>query len=147
MEFYVHVSNVDSDEPYPHNRAGNFIIRLPRTIELTGEWEMSLAQIHFKRNVDKTSDPRHIFVCTDIVDGSVVGKAIHPILRDVGLKSQGYQIEEFVTEQFHRINHFWLQQLHIYFLGDEHTLVELKETDTTDIVLHFRRKPLRICSE
>jgi hypothetical protein len=146
MDFYLFASNKDSGEPYPHNKAGNFIISLPHGLDLQGEWEVSLSEIILNRPVQNDTDTRHIFVCSPMVNHSVVGKHEYPVLRRVPLKKQGRQIDIFSAEQFYPINSFRLSYLHIYFLNDQYKLQEFEQADVTDILLHFRKKPLRICS-
>ncbi len=145
MDFYVFASSRDSKEDFPFNRAGNFIVELPREIILEGQWEVSISELALFR-VPEARDPRHIYVCTPIIDSSVCGQFQYPVLRRIPLKKQSRQFEEYITEHFFPLNHTRLQRLHIYLLDDILAQEFLGSGDILDITLHFRRKPLRVCT-
>ena len=44
-EFYVTLPSNSSMQYFPDNKTYNFVIKLPRTLQLDGEWEVGLAEI------------------------------------------------------------------------------------------------------
>ena len=43
-EFYVTLPSNSSMENFPDNKTSNFVIKLSRTLQLDGEWEVGLAE-------------------------------------------------------------------------------------------------------
>lgn len=144
MDFYLYASSKDSKEGFPYDRAGNFIVELPKEIILDGQWEVSLSEIALYRT-PKDQDPRHIYICSPIVDTSICGQFQYPILRRIPLKKQSRQLEEYTTEYFFPVNQTRLKRLNIYTLDDKLGTELFNASDILDITLHFRRKPLRLC--
>ncbi len=145
MDFYLFVSSKDSKEEFPLDTAGNFIIELPKEIILEGQWEVSICELGLYR-LPKASDPRHIYICSPVVDLSRVDQFLYPILRRVPLKPQGTQIENYTTEHFYTVNHTRIQRLHIYAIDEKLSTKFFNKEAILDLTLHFRRKPLRVCS-
>ena len=46
-EFYVTLPNNSSVQYFPDNKTSNFVTKLSRTLQLHGEWEVSLAEIDY----------------------------------------------------------------------------------------------------
>ena len=46
-EFYVMRPNNSSVQYFPDNKTSNFVTKLSRTLQLHGEWEVSLAEIDY----------------------------------------------------------------------------------------------------
>lgn len=46
-QFYITLPSNSSMQFFPDNRTCCFITQLPRTIQLTGDWEVGLAEIHY----------------------------------------------------------------------------------------------------
>ena len=44
-EFYVTLPSNSSMQYFPDNKTSNFVTKLPRTLQLDGEWEVGLAEI------------------------------------------------------------------------------------------------------
>ena len=44
-EFYVTLPSNSSMQYFPDNKTSNFVTKLPRTLQLDGEWEAGLAEI------------------------------------------------------------------------------------------------------
>ena len=45
-DFYIKLLTNSSTKYYPENSTGHFIMKLPRHIELNGEWSVALVDIH-----------------------------------------------------------------------------------------------------
>lgn len=46
-EFCVNLSSTNSEKYFPENTATNFTVRLPYKIQLQGEWQVALTEIHY----------------------------------------------------------------------------------------------------
>ena len=47
FEFYVMLPSNSSMQYFPDNETSNFVTKLPRTLQLDGEWEVGLAEIDY----------------------------------------------------------------------------------------------------
>ncbi len=50
MSFYMTLPSNSSMMYYPDNTLANYVTKLPQVIELSGEWEVGLAEIQFSKN-------------------------------------------------------------------------------------------------
>lgn len=98
-QFYITLPSNSSMQFFPDNRTCCYITQLPRAIELLGEWEVGLAEIHYpltfspiskseiSRNtavgpVNLTRIPAcQMFVYCDLVEPRIVGDVYAPLLR------------------------------------------------------------------
>ena len=46
-EFYLHLPSHNSLDKFPHNTLTEYRVSLPQTLNLTGEREVALIEIHF----------------------------------------------------------------------------------------------------
>ena len=46
-ELYVMLPSNSSTQYFPDNKTSNFLTKLPRTLQLDGEWEVGLAEIDY----------------------------------------------------------------------------------------------------
>lgn len=59
MSFYVTLPSDSSQNYFPDNKISNYITRLPQCIQLSGEWEVGLAEVNFPHtwyNVNSTNN-------------------------------------------------------------------------------------------
>ena len=116
MDFYVYTSSGRSN--------------LVRDLYLDGEWEVALTEIHV------SSTERLLFVIGDFVDTSLVGNTSLQILR---------KVHDFDIEFHHP---YYIPVTLRYISAFTITLLteNLQETGAqADIVLHFRRRLIRLC--
>ena len=62
-EFYVTLLSNSSMQYFPDNKTSNFVTKLPRTLQLDGEWEVGLAEIvysHAWYNIRKGKNSAHV---------------------------------------------------------------------------------------
>ena len=79
-EHFIYLSDTDSLDTHPFNRASDFTIDLPQILHLEGEWVCALADVSYS-NILEYSGLSHIFICTDICQQSIVGTTKIPVLR------------------------------------------------------------------
>ena len=46
-QFYLHLPSNSSLDKFPHNTLTEYRVSLPQTLNLTGEWEVALTEIHY----------------------------------------------------------------------------------------------------
>ena len=64
-EFYVTLPSNSSVQYFPDDKTYNFLTKLPRTLQLDGEWEVSLAEIDYPHtwyNIHKGKNSVEIYV-------------------------------------------------------------------------------------
>ena len=64
-ESYVTLSSNSSMQYFPENKTSNFVTKLPRTLQLDGEWEVGLAEIdylHTWYNIHEEKNAVEIYV-------------------------------------------------------------------------------------
>ena len=49
-QFYLWFPSNSSSEVFPRNTLSEYRVRLPNSIQLTGEWEVALTEIQYKKN-------------------------------------------------------------------------------------------------
>ena len=49
-QFYLHLSSNSSLDKFPHNTLTEYRVSLPQTLNLTGEWEVALTEIHYSHS-------------------------------------------------------------------------------------------------
>lgn len=96
--FYVTLPSNSSMAFFPENRTSRYMTQLPRTIELTGEWEVGLAEIHFPLTFENNaSDVRvpacQMFVYCDLLEPRIVGDVHAPLLRVVQACGKRHSIQ------------------------------------------------------
>ena len=74
MEHYLFLGSDDS--VYPGNAPGDFVVTLPKTYRLDGDWECALLEISLHM-------PYHerLHVCSDIIEDSYVKGTSLPLMR------------------------------------------------------------------
>ena len=85
--FYLHASNMDSENLFPDNKGSAFIVELPKYMHLTGNWEICLKEIRVIGNLEKRDFD---IMCSLCAPDPVYGRQT---LRRVWIKGdKGYQI-------------------------------------------------------
>ena len=79
MDSYIILRSDDNKEMFPENRPYDFVTQLPFQLILDGTWEIGLTEITLS-NEDVSRD---LYVCSNLVDESIVGQYQMKILRRV----------------------------------------------------------------
>lgn len=137
--FYLHTGNIFSQLRYPHNLAGNFVVDLPRTIYFNGNWEVGISDISLERIFPESVLGEH-YICSDIVETSIVGIYNLPFLRSFMLVDEERQHFCFDSLHYFKINTNFIQNLHFYFLDSKNKKEILNRDDKIFLTLHFRRQ-------
>ena len=75
---YLFLDSNDSKSSHPQNSAFDFIVELPRPLNLQGEWKCALVEIAYSASVDED-----LYVFCDICEYSYIDDGYKPILRIV----------------------------------------------------------------
>lgn len=76
-QFYITLPSNSSMQYFPDNRTCCYITQLPRAIELTGEWEVGLAEIHYPLTFASSSGVEYVIepIGTSNLPGMVYDEA------------------------------------------------------------------------
>jgi hypothetical protein len=109
--YFIYASPDDSKALYPNNSFEDFVVELPETLYLEGEWEMALLDVVYNANVHTTVNcpkgPSLLMFC-DICEESFVRGRKLPILR---------QLEKPATFDppiFKRVKTFSAKRIRVY---------------------------------
>ena len=81
MSLRMVLSSQDGKNFYPDDTPHNFRIKLKRTLQFDGYWEVALTEIEISQEDSK--DDTSLFVCSDICQDSFVGSTELSLLRRV----------------------------------------------------------------
>ena len=71
--YYLFLANDDMLDIYPSNQATNFIVDLPQTLYLNGNWECAICDLKYIP-IREYNTIRFFYICSDICEQSIVGK-------------------------------------------------------------------------
>ena len=77
MSFYVTLPSDSSSKFFPGNKISHFITQLPKSINLSGEWEVGLSEVIYKHSWYNINESNNDFTY-DIGDGKTVRKELPP---------------------------------------------------------------------
>lgn len=76
---YLYVSDTSSVSIHQNNLPHDFIYELPRSLDLSGQWELSLRQVFLK--TINTVFKQNLYVYCDIIEDSIVHGEWKPLLK------------------------------------------------------------------
>jgi len=83
--FYLFRGSADSLHTHVNNKAGDFVVDLPRTYRLDGHWECALTEATFVCDLEQLTD--RLYFCSDVIEDSYVKGTALPVLRSVDVDS------------------------------------------------------------
>lgn len=130
-EFYMYLSNDDSINYFPHNKAHDFRVIIPKQLNLDGEWLVALTEI-----ITTVESTRFVNVFCDIIESQIIGDQYLKLISRVELNSLGKLIEhphycKLETKNFH--------QIHMSLANEDGSLFKAKKVY---LVLHFKQKKI-----
>lgn len=99
---------------HPENNSNDFIVKLPKTLHLDGDWECALLDVTFENPTPGRS--KMINILTDLCDSSHINFQNLPILRRLLLHEGSY---EFKQPFYIRIARDQIQRFRIYITYDQ----------------------------
>ena len=140
MDHYLFLNSKDSLNLYTDNSASNFRVRLPQDLDLSGEWEVALLDFDFPKPSRGTGCMR---VCVDFCQESVAGGRTLPVLRSLSEVVHRGRIERPI---YIRVTTQRLSELRVYVLGAKQSFVNYPAGSVSNITLHLRQTPLKLCA-
>ena len=136
-DFYVYLSSKDSRDKHPENVPDDFIVELPRTLTLEGDWECSLREIKLSNSIEKEEE---LFVCTDVCEESFACDTYTPILRVVSTTRKTKTMTKMFTDPFYvRVKQDRFQDIRIFIRGGR-LKTTIIMTGTLTCTLHYRKR-------
>ena len=114
---YIYASWDDSKYLHPENKANDFLIDFPNTLNLEGEWYIALSDAKVKGRTKKS-----IFVLSDACDESYAKGNKYPILRRLDENTSYFDNLRFV-----KVIKQQIQRIRIWILTED-----WKEADISD---------------
>ena len=139
QQFFLHLSSEDSKEIHPKNSASSFVVQLPETKYLEGQWMCALCQVQL--NYEASGAHKNIYICSDLCEGTIVGTRKFSLLRQVTLK--GRKSSNPVLKEF--FNLFYIKVKKEEFSS---VAIHIKDRTGSDVsfltgelncVLHFKK--------
>ena len=85
-QFYLHLPSNSSIDKFPNNTLTEYRVGLPQTINLTGEWEVALTEIHYPHSWNNVQDFR-FFVRNEKLHGMwdtlIISPGHYPTIQDI----------------------------------------------------------------
>jgi hypothetical protein len=101
---YIFLSSTDSKDINVNNTWYDFTVEFTGLLNLSGVWELALAEIQLNGHVEE-----HLDIYCDLCEYSYVGGKPYPILRRIN-----YEINEFANLYFMRISNREINRIRIY---------------------------------
>ena len=138
MDTYMFLSSDDSDDIFMDNKPYDFTTQIPFFMNMDSSWEIALAQITIEGIPDESL--RQLFVCSNLVEESIVGCSQLRILRRILLNqsSTSRENEIFISPFFIPVclRSSNLVRIYITTRNGDPALFLSKPVSVT---LHFRR--------
>lgn len=134
-DFYLHLYCGDSLEKHVDSHAGDFLVDLPRTYVLEGQWECALTELTFVSDFEKLIN--RIYVCSDLVVQSYARGTSLPILRPVDITENEKNVLVFNPAYYLRIHRQAFNRIRIFIRDEELNPCRFK-IDRLYCTLHFR---------
>lgn len=136
-DFYLHLYCGDSLVTHVNNHAGDFIVDLPRSYRLQGQWECALTEMTFVSQFERMT--HRVYVCCDLVDQSYVKETSLPLLRSIDIDADEKVDLIFNPAYYLKINRQDLNRIQIFIRDDALNPCRFK-IERLYCTIHFRRK-------
>lgn len=135
-EFYLYLYCGDSLKTQVDNHAGNFVVDLPKTYQMPGDWECALTELSTPTLTEEPSN--RLYICTDIVEESHVRNSFLPVLRSIGSREEYFDLD-FVRPYYFKVRFEDMNRLRMFIRGDDLQPLRFK-VDHLYCTLHFRKR-------
>lgn len=145
MDRYLYVSSDSSKTVYPDNNPESFTVHLEQPLDLPGTWYCGLKELYFsgefkinKRGLGHLPKvaPQHLYVCTDIVEGTVVSGVYLPLLRRSVIRKKFEHT--FLEPYYFKVVNQRLSSITVYVLDHRLKPVVFKKGPLV-CLLHFKK--------
>jgi hypothetical protein len=136
-DFYLYLYCGDSLATHVNNHAGDFLVDLPKSYRIQGQWECALTEITFVSQLERLT--QRIYVCCDLADQSYVKETSLPVLRSIDVDADEKVDLIFNPPHYLKVNRQDLSRIQIFIRDDELNPCRFK-IDRLYCTLHFRRR-------
>ena len=133
MDHYLFISSQDAQDLHPENTSTDFTIELPRTYELTGDWEVALKEIELRIKEDL------VYICSDICEESYAHGSLVPILQSARRERKNKAVFHFTDPYYLPIRTHILTKVGIIIRGRDLQSLP-KDKTVVYCTLHLRKK-------
>ena len=133
MNHYLFISSQDAQDLHPENTSTDFTIELPRTYELTGDWEVALKEIELRIKEDL------VYICSDICEESYVHGTLVPILQSARRERKVNVVFQFIDPYYLPVRVSTLNKVRIIIRGRDLKPLP-KDKTVVYCTLHLRQK-------
>jgi hypothetical protein len=97
--------------------AGDFLVDLPKSYRIQGQWECALTEITFVSQLERLT--QRIYVCCDLADQSYVKETSLPVLRSIDVDADEKVDLIFNPPHYLKVNRQDLSRIQIFIRDDE----------------------------
>ena len=137
MSFYMTVNSDMSIVYFPNNKPYQFKTHLQSSINLNGNWKVSLVDISMS---DSSKKSYNLYIHSDICGESILDGDKENILRMVKAYRSGRWTQECINHQYISINKSEIRDIEFSIRNKKGELASFLQNPVT-ITLHFRSYP------
>ena len=136
--FYLYLSSQDSLDVRKNNNPSEFLIQLPKSYTLDGNWTCAVTEITL--TCDFSPRSKRLYLCCDIVEETCVRGTLLPVLRsfEIETKYKRQKYKEFKVPAYLPVTITHLNSLRFYVKDENLNTVEFNTNDL-HCVLHLKR--------
>ncbi len=136
MSFFLHTGNTFSSDSV-YNTATRFIVEIPKSLDLQGDWEVGLSEIIFKNYSINASVG---YICCDFIENSIFGDKSLPCFRCICIPNN----RDFTHLRFEQVFYFkvtsnFIQNLNIWTLNECSEMMLSTSEDLIFLTFHFKQ--------
>ena len=140
MNFFLHTGNTFSTD-IVYNLGTQFIVEIPRRIDLHGQWEVGLVDVIIK-NQTLSAKNSVAYICCDFVENSVYGNRSIPCLRCVYVPrtlNDNFIHLSFEKPFYFNVTSNFIQNVNVWMIDDAGEIIKSTLEDLVFLTFHFRR--------
>ena len=113
----MYLSSDDSHNVFRNNKAWDFKVRLPKILQLEGEWMCAILQVALTTgNKEKQSLEKHLYLCSDMCIESFVRDTQLPVMNEIVVNTTlpTRQHKVFDTPRYVHLSRVMLDEIRVY---------------------------------
>ena len=139
---YLFLSSSDGSKLFSDiNTHGDFIVQLPKRLDLSGSWKCALTEFQYTSVFQSRETPKEILVCSDLCESSYCVDTQLPLLRRISIDYTRPNMQKciiFTRAYYMPVKQGQLSQLKIYIKTPDHKNVTFK--NKVSCVLHLKKE-------
>lgn len=127
----------DCKQVYPDNKTCDFRVLIPKPLQLTGNWTVSLLELAYQGS--KIPTEKDLYICCNLCRDTIVGDSEIPLLRRLFISKRAENLILSVPYGIPlKINTF--QEIHVYIMTSKNELASFLAGQLT-VTLQLQKKP------